>query len=117
MALHSLKRDDEALVLIDRAIIADKKNLLPMYEKANIFVSLERYEDALKVLKKLIEFSPRDSSVYALMGRIYKMLKRPDMTMFYFGTALDLRPPATDVMVIKSTIEKLNMPEELEDSL
>ncbi|KAK8940713.1 hypothetical protein KSP39_PZI010567 [Platanthera zijinensis] len=58
MALHSLKRDDEALVLIDMAIIADKKNPLPMYEKANVLVSLERYEDALKVLKQLIEFSP-----------------------------------------------------------
>ncbi|KAK8940422.1 hypothetical protein KSP39_PZI010667 [Platanthera zijinensis] len=67
---NALQRDDEALVLIDKAIIADKKNLLPMYEKANVFVSLERYEDALKVLKQLIEFSSRDSSDYALMGRI-----------------------------------------------
>ncbi|KAK8940497.1 hypothetical protein KSP39_PZI010583 [Platanthera zijinensis] len=117
MALHSLKRDDEALVLIDRAIVADMKNPLPMYEKANILVSLDRYEDALKVLKQLIEFSPRESSVYALMGRIYKMLNMPDMAMFYFGTALDLRPPATDVAVIKSAIEKLNLPDELEDSL
>ncbi|KAK8936428.1 hypothetical protein KSP40_PGU009008 [Platanthera guangdongensis] len=117
MALHSLKRDDEALLLIDRAIVADKKNPLPMYEKATVLVSLERYEDTLKVLKQLIEFSPRESSVYALMGRIYKMLNKPDKAMFYFGTAFDLRPPATDVVVIKSAIEKLNLPDELEDSL
>ncbi|XP_020584818.1 cell division cycle protein 27 homolog B [Phalaenopsis equestris] len=117
MALHSLKRNDEALVLIDKAIIADKKNPLPMYEKANILVSLERYDEALNVLKQLIEFSPRESSVYALMGKIYKILNMHDKAMFYFGTALDLRPPAADVAVIKSAMEKLNLPDELEDSL
>lgn len=117
MALHSLKRDDEALVLIDKAIIADKKNPLPMYEKANILVNLERYEDALKVLKQLIEFSPRESSVYALMGRVYKILNKHDKAMFNFGIALDLRPPAADVAVIKLAMEKLNLPDELEDSL
>lgn len=88
-------------MLIDKAIIADKKNPLPMYEKASILVNLERYDEALKVLKQLIEFSPRESSVYALMGKIYKILNKHDKAMFYFGNALDLRPPAADVAIIK----------------
>ncbi|PKA56562.1 Cell division cycle protein 27 like B [Apostasia shenzhenica] len=117
MALHSLKRNDEALLLIDKAIVADKDNPLPMYEKANILTNLERYDEALKVLKHLIEFSPRESSVYALMGKIYKRLNKHDKAMFYFGTALDLRPPAADVAIIKSAMEKLNLPDELQDAL
>lgn len=87
--------------MMQRAIVADAKNPLPMYQKANILVSLERYDEALRVLDQLKEFAPRESSVYALMGKIYKRGNVHDRAMFYFGLALDLKPPATDVAAIK----------------
>ncbi|XP_078443361.1 CDC27 family protein isoform X2 [Wolffia australiana] len=117
MSMHSLKRDVEALELMERAIKADPKNPVPVYQKANILVSMERYDEALGVLDQLKEFAPRESSVYALMGRIYKRANQHDKAMFYYGLALDLKPPATDVAAIKSAIEKLYLPDEMEDSL
>ncbi|CAA7408019.1 unnamed protein product [Spirodela intermedia] len=117
MALHSLKRYKDALEMMERAIVADAKNPLPMYQKANILVSLERYDEALRVLDQLKEFAPRESSVYALMGKIYKRGNMHDRAMFYFGLALDLKPPATDVAAIKSAVEKLYLPDEMEDTL
>lgn len=87
--------------MIDMAIIADKKNPLPMYQKANILLSLERCEEALNNLEQLKEFAPRESSIYALMGKIYKRLNMHEKAMFYFGVALDLKPPAADVATIK----------------
>ncbi|KAJ6993859.1 cell division cycle protein 27 [Populus alba x Populus x berolinensis] len=116
-ALHALKRNEEALEMMERAILADKKNPLPRYQKANILVSLESFDEALDVLEELKEYAPRESSVYALMGKIYKRRNMYEKAMLHFGLALDLKPSATDVATIKADIEKLHVPDELEDSL
>eukprot|EP00258_Populus_trichocarpa_P018443 XP_006381758.2 cell division cycle protein 27 homolog B isoform X1 [Populus trichocarpa] len=116
-ALHALKRNEEALEMMERAILADKKNPLPMYQKANILVSLESFDEALDVLEELKEYAPRESSVYALMGKIYKRRNMYEKAMLHFGLALDFKPSATDVATIKADIEKLHVPDELEDSL
>lgn len=91
-------------MVIDKAILADKKNPLPMYQKATILVSLERYNEALVELEDLIENTPHESSVYALMGKIYKRINLHDKAMYYFGLALDLKPPAADLGIIKVTL-------------
>ncbi|KAJ0989787.1 hypothetical protein J5N97_008143 [Dioscorea zingiberensis] len=117
MSLHSLRRNEEALEMIEKAILADPKNPLPLYQKANILLSLERYDEALMNLDQLKECAPRETSVYALMGKIYKKLNMHEKAMFYFGLALDLKPPATDVAIIKSAMEKLYLPDEMDDSL
>ncbi|CAA2977920.1 Cell division cycle protein 27 homolog B [Olea europaea subsp. europaea] len=114
-ALHTLKKNKEALEMMDRAILADKKNPLPFYQKANILVSMENFDGALAVLEELKEFAPRECSIYALMGRIYKRRNMYDRAMLNFGLALDLKPSATDVAAIKAAIEKLHVPDELED--
>ncbi|XP_010267174.1 PREDICTED: cell division cycle protein 27 homolog B-like isoform X3 [Nelumbo nucifera] len=116
-ALHALKKSEEALNMMDKAIIADKKNPLPMYQKANILVSLEKFDEALKVLEALKEYAPQESSVYALMGKIYKQWNIYEKAMLHFGLALDLKPSATDVATIKLAIEKLHVPDEMVDNL
>ncbi|KAK9275546.1 hypothetical protein L1049_022813 [Liquidambar formosana] len=116
-ALHALKRSEDALEMMERAILADKKNPLPMYQKANILVSMERFGEALEVLEELKEYAPRESSVYALMGKIYKRRNMHEKAMLHFGLALDLKPSATDVATIKAAIEKLHVPDEIEDNL
>ncbi|TYI79524.1 hypothetical protein E1A91_D05G028100v1 [Gossypium mustelinum] len=116
-ALHALKKSEDAIKIMDRAILADRKNPLPMYQKANILMSLERFDDALEVLEELKEYAPRESSVYALMGKIYKRRNMHEKAMLHFGIALDLKPSATDVATIKAAIEKLHVPDELDDNL
>ncbi|XP_030489458.2 cell division cycle protein 27 homolog B isoform X1 [Cannabis sativa] len=116
-ALHTLQRSEEALSMLEKAILADKKNPLPMYQKANILMNLEDFDEALEVLEELKEYAPRESSVYALMGRIYKRRNMPEKAVFHYGLALDLKPSATDVATIKAAIEKLLVPDELQDYL
>ncbi|XP_022749853.1 cell division cycle protein 27 homolog B-like isoform X2 [Durio zibethinus] len=116
-ALHALKKSEDAIKIMNRAILADRKNPLPMYQKANILMSLEKFDDALEVLEELKEHAPRESSVYALMGKIYKRQNMHEKAMLHFGIALDLKPSATDVAIIKAAIEKLHVPDELEDNL
>ncbi|OMO58235.1 Tetratricopeptide TPR-1 [Corchorus olitorius] len=116
-ALHALKKSEDAIKIMDRAILADRKNPLPMYQKANILMSLEKFDEALEVLEELKEYAPRESSVYALMGKIYKRRNMHEKAVLHFGIALDLKPSATDVATIKAAIEKLHVPDELEDNL
>ncbi|KAL0415416.1 UNVERIFIED_CONTAM: Cell division cycle protein 27B [Sesamum latifolium] len=116
-SLHALKRNNEALEMMERAVLADKKNPLPLYQKANILVSVGNLDGALAVLEELKEYAPCESSVYALMGSIYKRQNMYDKAMLHFGLALDLKPSATDVAAIKAAIEKLHVPDEIEDSL
>ncbi|CAJ2669251.1 unnamed protein product [Trifolium pratense] len=116
-ALHALKRSEEALMVMEKAISADKKNPVPMYQKANILMSLEKFDEALEVLEELKEYAPRESSVYALMGRIYKRRNMHERAMLHYGIALDLKPSATDAASIKAAIEKLHVPDEMDDNL
>lgn len=81
--------------MMEKAIIADKKNPLPLYQKANILLSMDNLDGALEVLEELKEYAPRESSVYALMGRIYKRRNMYDQAMLHFGLSLDLKPSAT----------------------
>ncbi|KAL3631786.1 Cell division cycle protein 27 B [Castilleja foliolosa] len=57
-ALHALKRNNEALEMMEKAILADKKNPLPLYQKANILVSMSNLDGALAVLEELKEYAP-----------------------------------------------------------
>ncbi|XP_019442777.1 PREDICTED: cell division cycle protein 27 homolog B-like [Lupinus angustifolius] len=116
-ALHAVKRSKEAMIIMEKAILADRKNPLPMYQKANILMSLERFDEALEVLEELKECSPSESSVYALMGNIYNRRNIHDRAMLHYGIALDLKPSATDAATIKAAIEKLHVPDEIEDRL
>ncbi|KAJ3679019.1 hypothetical protein LUZ60_017030 [Juncus effusus] len=115
MTLHALKRETEAMEMMDKAIEADVKNPLPMYQKAQILVSMERYELALEELHRLEGLTPREGSVFALMAKIYKHLNMHHKAMFYFGIALDLKPPPADAASIKAAMEKLYLPDDMED--
>ncbi|KAA8536971.1 hypothetical protein F0562_029449 [Nyssa sinensis] len=78
---------------------------------------MENFDEALEVLEELKEYAPLESSLYALMGKIYKRCNMYDKAMLHFGLALDLKPPATDVATIKADIEKLHVPDDIDDGL
>lgn len=87
--------------MMEKAIAADKKNPLPKYQKALILLGLQKYQEALDELERLKQIAPHESSMYALMGKIYKQLNILDKAVFCFGIALDLKPPAADLAIIK----------------
>lgn len=96
-----MQKNGEALTLLEQSIVADPKNPLPKYQKANVLMSEERYQDALEELEQLKEVAPRESGVYFLMGKIYKRLEMLERAIYHFCTALDLKPSTTDVNLIK----------------
>lgn len=95
------QRDKEALEVMEKAILADERNPLPLYEKAKILVSLEKFDEALEVLDELKEYAPRESCIYAMIGKIYEKQKIYDAAILHFGLAIDLNPNALDVAAVK----------------
>ncbi|OMO66601.1 Tetratricopeptide TPR-1 [Corchorus olitorius] len=113
--LEALKRGEEALEMLEKAIATDNKNPLPKYNKAKMLVKLGKLNEALEILEELKECTPRESSIYALMGEIYKQHKNYDKAVLHYGIALDLKPSTFDAAKIKAAIEKSMVPDELED--
>ncbi|KAG7582171.1 Tetratricopeptide-like helical domain superfamily [Arabidopsis suecica] len=113
IALHESKRNDEALMMMEKAVLTDAKNPLPKYYKATILNSLGDYHKAVKVLEELKECAPQESSVHALLGKIYNQLKQYDKAVLHFGIALDLSPSPSDAVKIKTYMERLILPDEL----
>ncbi|CAA0382624.1 unnamed protein product [Arabidopsis thaliana] len=113
IALHESKRNDEALMMMEKAVLTDAKNPLPKYYKAHILTSLGDYHKAQKVLEELKECAPQESSVHASLGKIYNQLKQYDKAVLHFGIALDLSPSPSDAVKIKAYMERLILPDEL----
>lgn len=87
--------------MMEKAIIADARNPLPKYYKANILTSLGDYHKSRKVLEELKDCAPQESSVHVLLGKIYKELKLYDKAVLHFGIALDLNQSPSDAVKIK----------------
>jgi anaphase-promoting complex subunit 3 len=112
---HARRKNREALHMLQAAINKDPKNPLAKFQKAAVLMAEDRLEEALSELQALKECAPREASVFFLMGKIYKKLNMHNQAMVNFSIALDLKPPSTDVNLIKSAIEKLTVPGDSEE--
>jgi len=60
--------------------------------RADIYLSMEKAEDALKDIEKVIELSPEDETAYLLRGRIHEQLGHPAAALDDYQKALELNP-------------------------
>ncbi|ONK80832.1 uncharacterized protein A4U43_C01F22260 [Asparagus officinalis] len=77
------------------------EDLLPILSYYAPFAIYHQYLQVCYVNLKLGTTIYFCYSIYTLMGKIHKSLNIPAKDMFYFGIALDLKPPAADVAAIK----------------
>ena len=87
----------------------DPHNPQARFQRATIYVALNRPEDALQELERVRDAAPREASVHFAMGKVLKRLGRPEQAMRCFLTALDLDPK--DNQMIKSAMDKLDEPD------
>mmetsp|Transcript_15917 Transcript_15917/g.11513 ORF Transcript_15917/g.11513 Transcript_15917/m.11513 type:complete len:84 (-) Transcript_15917:39-290(-) len=69
-------------------------------------MSLERYEEALKVLLELMVQVPKEAPIHIVIGKIYKKLGNVEKALHHFTKALDLDPKDTNM--VKSLIDKIH---------
>ena len=109
MSQHSNGKAIQALDTLAEAFRLDTHNPQARYQRATIYVSLNRPEDALTELEKVRDAAPREATVHFAMGKVLKRLGRPEQAMRCFLTAYDLDPK--DNQLIKSAMDKLDEPD------
>lgn len=106
MTQHNSNKPHEALASFEKAESMDPSNPLNKYQKATVLVSLERFEEALKVLEELQIQVPKEAPIHIVIGKIYKKLNNIDKALHHFTIALDLDPKDTNM--VKSLIDKIH---------
>jgi anaphase-promoting complex subunit 3 len=109
MAQHQNGKTVDALETLSGAFRLDPRNPQAHYQRATIFMSLDRPEDALAELEKVRCAAPKESSVHFNMGKVHKRLGQPEKAMRCFLTALDLDPK--DNNLIKAAMDRLDEPD------
>jgi anaphase-promoting complex subunit 3 len=130
MSLHASRKPEAALHVLQTALAIDPKNTLAKFKLASVLTTLGQYEvrkktiislsrliefsrmndcfvlkKALLELEQLQDYSPKEASVYFLMGIIYRKMGRIQDAIACLSVALDL--DSKNSTIIKSTIEKL----------
>lgn len=109
MSQYSNGKPVQALDTLAEAFRLDPHNPQARFQRATIYVALNRPEEALKELERVRDAAPREASVHFAMGKVLKRLGRPEQAMRCFLTALDLDPK--DNQLIKSAMDKLDEPD------
>lgn len=109
MSQYSNGKSLEALDTLSIAFRLDPNNPQARFQRATIYIALNRPEQALEELEKVRDAAPREATVHFAMGKVLKRLGRPQEAMRCFLTALDLDPK--DNQLIKSAMDKLDEPD------
>lgn len=109
MVQHANGKPYEALNTLGLAFRLDPRNPQARFQRANIFMSMDRPLEALEELEKVRDAAPREASVHFTMGKVLKRLGRTELAMRCFLTALDLDPK--DNNLIKAAMDRLDEPD------
>ena len=113
MTLHNANQPMEALQCFEEAEKMDPNNPLNKYQKATVLASMDKFEQALKVLEDLQIYVPKEAPIHIMIGKIYKKLNNTNMAHKHFQQALDLDPK--DSNMVKSLIEKIHQDNDLNE--
>ena len=102
-------KNQEALDTLACAFRVDPRNPQARFQRATIWMSMDKPNEALKELEKVRDAAPREASVHFHMGKVLKLLDRREEAMRCFLTALDLDPK--DNNLIKAAIDRLDDPD------
>ena len=109
MAQNANGKAYAALDTLLAAFRIDPRNPQAHYQRALVYQSLERPQEALTELEKVRDAAPREAQIHFAMGRLHKRMGRTDMAMRCFLNALDLDPKDTNL--IKAAMEKMDEPD------
>ncbi len=85
-------KPDEAVVLLDSAIQLDPDNILYPYEKAYVYSTMKRYQDAVDLLEVLVERDDATDDFYQLLGGCYDYLGKTENALTLYSDGLKRFP-------------------------
>jgi methyl coenzyme M reductase subunit D len=97
VSLYELKRYDEALASLMRALEIEPDNLDVQVNLGNVLLELHRHDEALECYRKVVEARPGDQDVLMNMGNALREMHRYTEALPYYQAALDLDPACVEV--------------------
>ena len=82
------ERLEHALGLINRALLIDPDNAYYIDSRAWVFYQMEKYEDALKELKRALDIV-EDRVILEHLGDVYMKLEEPEKARAAYKKALE----------------------------
>ena len=70
MVEQSMKRQENALKTLDKALEIEANNPICIFNRATVLFSAKRYDEALEQLKIITDQLPNESVVYFLIGKV-----------------------------------------------
>ena len=84
MAKHANGKSSDALEALAGAFCVDPRNSQARYQRATIWMSMNKTQKALEEIVRVHDAAPKESSLHFAMGRVFKRLGRLDETMKSF---------------------------------
>ena len=98
-----------ALENVDRALLLTNAtghhNLKARLEKANIYILLNQYENAINEFKYLLQIIPNEWKIHFHLGEVYLQIGQKDQALLSFNRAMSLNPK--DKNTIKHAIQNV----------
>ncbi|EKU21963.1 anaphase-promoting complex subunit 3, partial [Nannochloropsis gaditana CCMP526] len=113
MVFHANGKSLQALNMLARASAIQPDNPQARFQRANVLMKLDRYQEAQEELERVRDHAPREASVHFLLGKICKRLGKREKALRHFLLALDFDPK--DGNLVKAAIDQLELPEEAEE--
>ena len=89
-AYAGLKRLDDALAQLNKAVAADQKMPLAFITRADIYLSLGEDDKALADLERALKLDPEQAKAYLLRARYFKLKKNNRLALQDFNKAVTL---------------------------
>ncbi|CCH44731.1 hypothetical protein BN7_4299 [Wickerhamomyces ciferrii] len=105
MMLEKLGKRDQALEQYELAAKLQPLSALPLFKKAQLLYSENRFGEALVDLQRLEEIAPDEASVHYLLGQLYKYGGRKLDAIVQYTAALNLDPKGAPI--VKMALESL----------
>lgn len=100
-------RFQDALELINQAIMLNPKNAISYSNKGNILKELGRYQESLDALDMAIQFLPSYAEAYSNKGNVLQELYRYEDSIEWYDKAIELNPQYAEAYSNKGNALKL----------
>jgi tetratricopeptide (TPR) repeat protein len=109
VALSKLRRHDEALKALDKAIQLKPDDPEPWWHMGNVLIEAGRLSEALLCLEHTLKLNPQHGEAAYQAGHVLQGLERFDEALAYFDRSSELRPDHALTLYMRALVlTKLN---------
>jgi len=101
LALHSLRRSDEAIQCYDRTLELDPTDAVAWENIGRALLNLGRYDKAIRCSDRALELDPTDAVAWENIGRALLILNRYEEAIRCYDRALEIDPYDNDAWYYK----------------